>query len=258
MPAMILVEIAGPILRIALNRPEKRNAIDELAIAELRAAIEGVSDNADVRVVMISGNGPDFCAGMDLNAMAESGDTSKNDGALEFLESAERLADLYRALRDCPMPVIAAVKGRSLGGGCGLAMACDVILAAESAKFGFPEVNIGFVPAIVMSLLRRSVGEKRAFDLLALGEPVTAREAFDLGMITRVYPDSEFDTSVAAYVAALAAKSASAMELTKKLFYEIDGLSFDAALNAGTQVNAIARTTADARRGFEQFGKRKR
>jgi methylglutaconyl-CoA hydratase len=160
--------------------------------------------------------------------------------------------------RDCPKPVVAAVRGRALGGGCGLAMACDAILASESARFGFPEVNIGFVPAIVMSLLRRSVGEKRAFELLASGEPVPAREACDLGMITRVYPDPDFDASTAEYVTALAGKSASAVALTKKLFYSIDNLSFDAALDAGTQVNAIARTTADARSGFEQFGKRKR
>jgi len=248
------VETAGAILKVTLNRPEKRNAIDERMIAELRAALEKASGEADARVVLIAGEGPDFCAGMDLSAMAES----DNDGALEFLESAARLADLYRALRDCPKPVVAAVKGRALGGGCGLAMACDAILAAESAQFGFPEVNIGFVPAIVMSLLRRSVGEKRAFELLASGEPVPAREACDLGMITRAYPDSDFDASGAAYTAALAAKSASAMALTKKLLYAIDGMSFDAALDAGTQVNAIARTTADARRGFEQFGKRKR
>jgi methylglutaconyl-CoA hydratase len=248
------VEAAEAVLRVTLNRPEKRNALEEQTIAELRAAIDKASDEPGLRAVLIAGEGPDFCAGMDLGVMAASMDA----GALEFLESAERLAGLYRALRDCPKPVIAAVKGCALGGGCGLAMACDLILAAESAKFGFPEVNIGFVPAIVMSLLRRSVGEKRAFELLASGEPADARTAYDLGMLTRVYPDADFDTSVAAYVAALASKSASAMGLTKKLFYAIDGMSFDAALDAGTQVNAIARTTADARRGFEQFGRRKR
>jgi methylglutaconyl-CoA hydratase len=251
---LIQVEIDGAVLRLTLNRPEKRNAIDELTISESRAAIDGVSGNADIRVVAIAGQGPDFCAGMDLAMMA----SSNNAGALEFLESAGQLAGLYRALRHCPKPVVAAVKGRALGGGCGLAMACDAILASESALFGFPEVNIGFVPAIVMSLLRRSVGEKRAFELLASGEPVRAGEAYDLGMITRVYPDSDFDASVAAYVTALAGKSASAVSLTKKLFYSIDNMSFDAALEAGAQVNAIARTTADARRGFEQFGKRKR
>jgi methylglutaconyl-CoA hydratase len=244
----------GIVFRVTLDRPEKRNAIDERMIAELRAALEKASGSAEVRVVLLAGEGPDFCAGMDLAMMAESG----NDGALDFLESAQRLADLYRAFRDHPKPIVALVKGRALGGGCGLAMACDAVLAAESATFGFPEVNIGFVPAIVMSLLRRSVGEKRAFDLLASGEPVGAREACDIGMITGVYPDADFDASVAAYAAALAAKSESAIRLTKKLLHIIDGMSFDASLDAGAQVNAIARTTADARRGFEQFGKRKR
>jgi methylglutaconyl-CoA hydratase len=251
---LIKIETAGAVLRVTLNRPEKRNAIDEGTIAELRAALDKAAAAADVHVVLIGGEGPDFCAGMDLATMAEP----VGDGALEFLESAQRLADLYRAFRDHPEPVVAAVKGRALGGGCGLAMSCDAVLAAESASFGFPEVNIGFVPAIVMSLLRRSVGEKRAFELLASGEPVRAREACDIGMITRVYPDSEFDVSVAAYAEALTAKSASAMGLTKRLLYAIDGMSFDAALDAGTHVNAIARTTADARRGFEQFRKRKR
>lgn len=250
---MTRFEIDGAVARITLARPEKRNAIDDRMIAELRGALANAA-SAEVRVVLLAGEGPDFCTGMDLTALAEAADHE----ALEFLESAERLADLYRALRDHPKPVVAAVKGRALGGGCGLAMACDAVLAAESAKFGFPEVNIGFVPAIVMSLLRRSVGEKRAFDLLASGEPVPAREACDLGMITRVFPNADFDASVAAYVAALAAKSASAIGLTKKLLYAIDAMDFDAALKAGAQANAIARTTADARRGFEQFRKRKR
>lgn len=250
---MIRSETSGAVARLTLNRPEKRNAIDERMIAELRAALEKAAGETDVRVVLLAAEGPDFCAGMDLTMMAES----NNAGAHEFLESAERLAHLYRAFRDHPKPVVAAVRGRALGGGCGLAMACDAILAAESTLFGFPEVNIGFVPAIVMSLLRRSVGEKRAFELLVSGEPVHAREACDAGMITRVYPDSDFDASVAGYVGALAAKSASAVGLTKKLLYAIDGMSFGAALAAGTHVNAIARTTEDARRGFEQFGKRK-
>jgi methylglutaconyl-CoA hydratase len=250
---LIRIETAGAIARVTLNRPEKRNAIDEPMIVELRSAIEKVSRETDVRVVLLAGEGPDFCAGMDLGAMA----ASATGDALEFLESAQRLADLYRAFRDHPQPVVAAVRGRALGGGCGLAMACDAILAAESAYFGFPEVNVGFVPAVVMSLLRRSVGEKRAFELLVSGKPVHAREACEMGMITQVYSDPDFDASVAAYIAMLAAKSASAVGLTKKLLYAIDSMSFEAALAAGTQVNAIARTTEDARRGFEQFRKRK-
>ncbi len=250
---MLKYGVAGAIARITLNRPEKRNAIDERMIADLRDAIEKSSGDTDARALLVAAEGSDFCAGMDLQMMAET----SNAGANEFLKAAERLADLYQSLRDHPKPVIAAVRGRALGGGCGLAMACDAVLAAESAKFGFPEVNIGFVPAIVMVLLRRSVGEKQAFQLLTSGEPVDARRACELGMITRVFPDSELDAAVEEYAATLAAKSASALGLTKELLYTIDAMSFEAALEAGAEINAIARMTEDAKRGFERFGKRK-
>jgi methylglutaconyl-CoA hydratase len=204
---LIKFNVTGSLARITLNRPKKRNAIDEQMIEDLREAIEKSCIEADVRVVMLAAEGPDFCAGMDLQMMADTA----NAGATEFLKSAERLADLYQSLRDHPKPVVAVVHGRALGGGCGLAMACDAVLATESAKFGFPEVNIGFVPAIVMSLLRRTTGEKRAFDLATSGEPIDAREACELGMITRVFPDPEFEASVQTYVASLAAKSTSAI-----------------------------------------------
>lgn len=250
---MIRFEITGAVARITLNRPEKRNAINEQMIAELREAVEKSSVDPEIRAVLLDAEGPDFCAGMDLQMMAESA----SGDLQEFRESAERLADLYQSFRDHPRPVIAAVRGRALGGGCGLAMACDVVLAAESAKFGFPEVNIGFVPAIVMSLLRRTTGEKTAFDLLTSGQLIEARRACDLGMITRVCPDAGLAASVESYVAGLTAKSASAVALTKELLYSIDGMSFEAALDAGVEVNAVARTTGDARRGFEQFANKK-
>lgn len=244
---------AGAAARITLSRPEKRNAIDGRMMAELSEALAKAAADAATRVVVLDAEGPDFCAGMDLQMMAET----VNAGAEEFSKQAERLASLYQSLRDHPKPVIAAVKGRALGGGSGLAMACDVVLAAESAKFGFPEVNIGFVPAIVTVFLRRSVGEKQAFDLLTSGEPIDARRACELGMITRVFLDAEFEASVEAYVAKLAAKSTSAVGMTKELLYTIDGLSFEAALQAGAEMNALARATEDAKRGFERFAKRK-
>ena len=250
---MLKYDDDGAVARITLSRPEKRNAINEKLIGDLGGAVYKSSNDSTARVVLLAAEGPDFCAGMDLQMMAES----QHAGAQEFLKSAERLADLYQSFRDHPKPVIAAVQGRALGGGCGLALACDVVLAADSARFGFPEINIGFVPAIVTVLLRRTVGEKQAFEVLTSGEPVEARRACELGMITRVYPDSEFDASVEAYVARLAAKSASAVGMTKELLYAIDGMSFEAALEAGAEMNAIARMTEDAKRGFARFAKRK-
>lgn len=250
---MIKYAAGAQIARITLARPEKRNAIDDRMIAELSEALDRAAGEAETRVVLLAAEGPDFCAGMDLAMMAESGDA----GAMELLKAAERLADLYRAIRKHPKPVVAAVRGRALGGGCGLAMACDVVVAAESAKLGFPEVTIGFVPAIVMSMVRRMTGEKRAFELLTSGQPISAWEACEIGLVTRTIPDAEFDVTVEAYVAGLAAKPQSAIALTKKLLYSIDGMNFDAALDAGSAMNALARMTKEARQGFENFARSK-
>src|SRR5579871_5181066 len=240
------------VVRITLNRPEKRNALDDAMITGLEHALVRSMLEKGARVVLITGAGADFCSGMDLRQLEETSD----QGVEKNMESAGALGGFYRALRRHRFPVVAAVQGRALGGGCGLANACDVVLAAESAQFGYPEVKIGFVPAIVMSMLRRSVGEKTAFDLLTSGEPIAASEALSIGLITRVYPDSEFKTGVDAYVSALAQKSASAISLTKKLLTHIDGMSFDAAIEAGAQMNAIGRMTGDAREGFERFTKK--
>jgi methylglutaconyl-CoA hydratase len=246
-----VVRVEGSVARITLNRPEKRNALNSALLEGLAESLKRAGEDESARVVVIGGAGQDFCAGMDIVMLRETADA----GVLEHLESARKLADLYSAMRHHRLPVVAAVHGRALGGGCGLATACDVVLAAESAQFGYPEVNIGFVPAIVTSLLRRSVGEKQAFELLTRGEPIGAAEACRMGLVTRVYPDAEFESRVAAYVGALADKPASAIGLTKRLLHHIDGLPFQAALEAGVEINALARMTEDARRGFRSFGK---
>jgi methylglutaconyl-CoA hydratase len=151
---------------------------------------------------------------------------------------------------------VAAVRGRALAGGCGIATAADIILATESAQFGYPEVKIGFVPAMVMAILRRSVSEKRAFELLTSGEIIPAQTAFEIGMINRIFTDGTFDSEVQSYTTQLASRSPSALTLTKSLLYQIDGMAFEAALSAGVQTNAIARLTEDCRRGVEQFLKK--
>jgi methylglutaconyl-CoA hydratase len=245
--------VSSAIVKITLNRPEKRNALDDSMIAGLEHALVRSMVEKTARVVLISGMGADFCAGMDLRQLQETSD----QGVEKNLESAGVLGGFYRALRRHRFPVVAAVQGRALGGGCGLANACDVVLAAESAQFGYPEVNIGFVPAIVMSMLRRSVGEKRAFDLLVSGKPIDAQEALEIGLVSKVFPDARFQSSVDTYLSNLAEKPATAVTLTKKLFYETDGMSFDAAIESGVRMNALARMTADARTGFKRFAKKK-
>jgi methylglutaconyl-CoA hydratase len=245
----LLYESDGAIARLTLNRPEKRNALDRELISELLAALESSCGDARLRVLVIRGAGKDFCAGADLAELEKS----IRAGVLENISDARHLANLFRAIREHPLPVLAAVHGRALAGGCGLATACDLVLAAESAQFGYPEVNIGFVPAMVMAMLRRSVSEKAAFELVATGEAIPAARAAELGLVQRLFTDDSFEAGVNDFAEKLAAKPASAIALFKRLLYQIDALPFSAALESGIQVNAIARMSDDCRRGVEKF-----
>ena len=161
--------------------------------------------------------------------------------------------ELYSLVRRVRVPVVAAVRGRALAGGCGLATACDIVLASASARFGYPEVKIGFVPAMVMAILRRNVSEKRAFELITRGAEISAAEAERLGLVNRVFEDADFESSVERYVADFERVSRSAVQLTKRLLYHIDGLTFDAALRAGADTNTLARMTEDCRAGVARF-----
>jgi methylglutaconyl-CoA hydratase len=249
----ILYNADGAVARITLNRPEKRNALNDEVIAALKDTLALAAEEEQVRVVLLTGAGQDFCAGADLAAF----DQAAEAGVLDHLATAHELADLFLAIRHHPKPVVAAVRGRALAGGCGLATACDVVLAAESAQFGYPEVKIGFIPAMVMAILRRSVGEKQAFELLTTGDSIGTVYAQSIGLINRVFPDETFDASVEAYVELLAARPASAVSLTKSLLYHIDGMTFDASIEAGARANALARMTVDAKLGIKRFARNK-
>lgn len=250
--AKLLYEVDQGVARITLNRPEKRNALDTDLIAELGNAIEKSGLDAGVRVVLLKGEGKDFCSGMDLGELQ----TSLGAGLLENRAGARSLARIFLAMRRHPRPIVAAVHGRALAGGCGVATAADIVLAARSAQFGYTEVNIGFVPATVMAILRRSVNEKRAFELIATGEIISAQTAFDCGLVNRIFLDETFASDVEAYVSKLAAKPAAAITLSKHLLYHIDAMGFEAAIDAGVDMNAIARTTEDFKLGVERFLKK--
>jgi len=245
---LIQCEAADNVARITLKRPEKRNALNTEMLTALREALQRAADDRTVRLVLIQGAGQDFCAGLDLNEVLKS-----SEDVTESLASARRLGDLYIAMRRHPKPIVAAVRGSAIGGGAGLATASDLILASESAVFGYPEVKLGFIPAIVTTMLRRAVNERIAFELAVDAEPISAQRALAIGLINRVYPDDEFESAVDHYVSALAKKSATAMSLSKTLLYQMDGLSFEAAIEAGVQANALARMTDDFKAGVEQF-----
>ncbi|MEJ2311879.1 MAG: enoyl-CoA hydratase-related protein [Gemmatimonadales bacterium] len=235
--------------RIALDRPRQRNALNAALVAELKVALALADADERVRVVMLTGEGPDFCAGADLREVQDSIEA----GVLESLADAESLGELFLLLRKLRKPVVAAVHGRALAGGCGLATACDLVVAASDSQFGYPEVRLGFVPAMVMAILRRSVGEKRAFELIVLGDRIDAETAREYGLVSRVFPAEEFEAHAEEYVVRLAERSASALALSKQLLYQIDGMSFEAAIRTGAEVNAIARLTPDCQEGIRRF-----
>jgi methylglutaconyl-CoA hydratase len=248
----ILYVVDGSIARITLNRPDKRNALDNEIISEVRDAVSRSARDEAVRVVLLTGAGKDFCSGADLAGLQKSAGA----GVVENMANARNMAELFVEMRRHPRPIVAAVRGRALAGGCGLATACDLILASETAQFGYPEVNIGFIPAMVMAILRRSVSEKRALELIIRGEIVSSSSAAEIGMINRVFPDDSFDAQVEEYLGQLASKSASAVSLAKSLLYHMDGMTFESAIDAGVQLNVIARMTDDCKRGVEKFLKK--
>src|SRR4051812_5646614 len=184
----VVVTVEGPIGFITLARPEKKNALDRMTADELAQALFALSEGR-VRVVAIDGEGPDFCAGADLGALEEMLDAPRQ----VHIDDAKALGHVFHTIRRMDKPVVALVKGRAYAGGAGLASACDIVLAHEEAKFAYPEVTIGFVPAMVMTMLRRSVGEKQAFDLVSTGRILSADEALAMGLVSRVFSGPEFD-----------------------------------------------------------------
>lgn len=245
----VLVSVDDGVLTATLNRAEKRNAIDTRMMEGLMAALERADLDADVRVVALRGAGKDWSAGMDLAELLESAERS----AEENRRAALAFGEIFLTMRRLPKPVVAVVHGRALAGACGLATACDLVLATATSQFGYPEVQRGFVPAIVMTMLRRCVGEKAAFDLAATGRVVGAEEALRLGLVSRVFDDEEFDARVSEVLAGLASLSPTSLALTKQQFYQLDGLSFEAGIRLGADVNAISRTTVDFRAAISRF-----
>lgn len=247
---MVLAE--GPtdgVLHLTLNRPEKRNALNGALVEALSQELDEAAGNDQVRVVVLRGNGPDFCSGADLAEL----EAVAGMGPERSLMDADRMGRLFTAMRRFPRPIVAAVHGRALAGGCGLATACDLILARDDARFGFPEVHLGFVPAMVMTLLRRKVVEGQAFELVTMGHRVDAAEAYRIGLVNRVLPSEFFGVEVAAFVRELAARPASAVELTKRLLYGLDGVSVEEGIARGAEVNSLARSTEACQAGVRAF-----
>jgi methylglutaconyl-CoA hydratase len=234
---------------IRLNRPDKRNALNGALVRSLKEALRTSAADPDVRAVLLSGAGKDFCSGADLAELERIAGMGMEESRADALS----LAELFTLVREHPRPVVAAVQGRALAGGCGLATACDLVLARADARFGYPEVHLGFVPAMVMSILRRKVTESVAFELAVLGERITAARAAEIGLVNRVLPEEGFEGAVEAFMADLASRPPGAVGMTKRLLYDLDGLGLAEGLAVGAEVNARARTSQECRTGVRRF-----
>jgi methylglutaconyl-CoA hydratase len=251
--ATISVADEASIRTITLNRPERRNAMTPDMQLELIGAMEeAVADRC--RVVVLCGAGEAFCSGLDLQALHDpSGKTAADHQA-----DAERVARLFRTLYELPMPTIAAVHGAAMAGGAGIAICCDFTLAVPAAKFGFPEVRIGFVPALVSVFLALQMGDKRTRDILLTGRHFDAAEAYRLGIVNEIVAPEGLMERVRALAQTLGANSPGSLAATKRLMAAQHKAWIDSAIALAMEANARARETGDLREGLAAyFEKRK-
>jgi len=238
----------GPVATLTLNRPEKRNAISFELIDDLLRAFDEVA-KSDAIVLIITGAGKAFCSGMDLeNLKALLGRTSEQN-----LQDSQTMVKLFRSLYEFPKVTIAAVNGPAIAGGTGLALLCDFTIAVPEAKFGYTEVRIGFVPAIVSTFLLRQIGEKQARDLLLTGRLFDAEEAMRLGLLSEIVSLENLMPRARALADVLLANSAASLRATKKLLTDHANAELEAQIDAAVRENAAIRTTADFREGITSF-----
>jgi len=238
----------GRIATITLNRPEKRNAISYELIDELLAAFDQITQSSAL-VLILTGTGKAFCSGMDLDDLQQLlGRTPEQN-----IKDSETMAKLFRSLYDFPKPTIAAVNGAAIAGGCGLATLCDFTLAVPEAKFGYSEVRIGFVPAIVSAFLLRQIGEKHARDLLLTGKIINADEAQRFGMVNEVVSAERLLPRAQEIAAQLIENSPASLTATKRLLNDFGGHDLNAQLQLAVKENAAIRSTDDFREGISSF-----
>jgi methylglutaconyl-CoA hydratase len=238
---------------VTLDRPDKRNAISYELIADLLAALDEIAKSS-AQVLVLTGAGKAFCSGMDLdNLKALSGRSPEQN-----LKDSETMARLFRSIYDFPKPTIAAVNGAAIAGGCGLATLCDFTLAVPEAKFGYTEVRIGFVPAIVSTFLLRQIGEKHARDLLLTGRIIDANEAYRMGLINEVVPAEKLLPRARELAMQLMENSPASLTSTKRLLSEQARAELDMQIQAAVRANAGIRSTHDFREGISSFLEKRR
>jgi methylglutaconyl-CoA hydratase len=249
----ILHKLDNNIAEVILNRPEKMNSLDETLIEELTSLFSDISANNSIKSVVLTGAGGNFCSGLYLEYLQKISRYS----ILENKKDSEKFRDMLLTIYNCPKPVIAKVSGYAIAGGCGIASVCDIIAADETAKFGYTEVKIGFIPAIVMVFLLKRISETHAKDLLLTSRIIDANEAAKIGLVNYVVSKDELDSRVSELCNTLSENSSSSIALTKQMFRNISGMGFEEALEYACSLNAITRITDDCKAGIAKFLERK-
>jgi enoyl-CoA hydratase/carnithine racemase len=245
---VVRVEVADGVARLTLNRPEVRNALNAAMLSELEASLRRLEEDPAAHVVVLRGAGDRaFCAGADLKHVADRGTT------LQARESFGGLARILELMARMRTPVVAQVHGYALAGGCGLAAGADIVVAADDAVFGLPEIKVGLLPLIVMAPILRAVGRKRGMLMILSGESVSAREACEMGLVSRVVPRAELERAVDGLARTLAAYSPTALGLAKEAAATAPGMEYGAALRYLRELLTLVALSDDAREGIAAF-----
>ena len=244
----LLVNVQDGVASVTLNRPDVRNALSATLIRELEQALATLEADPAARIIVLSGAGDKaFCAGADLKGVGDRGTT------LQARESFGGLARILEAMARMKTPVIAKVHGFALAGGCGLAAGCDIVVAADDAVFGLPEIKIGLLPLIVMAPILRSVGRKRGMLMILSGEQVSAREAYEMGLVSRLVPRAALSPAVDALARTLAGFSPTALGLAKEAAATVAGMEYGASLRYLREMITLVALSDDAREGIKAF-----
>jgi methylglutaconyl-CoA hydratase len=246
----IAYSVEQRVAHIVLNRPDKRNAFNAELVSELWQAFQQAEQNPEVKIILLRANGQVFSAGADLGYLQGM----QNYTFEQNKADSKGLAALYQYIYEHPKVVVAQIEGHALAGGCGLATVCDFSFAVPEALFGYTEVKIGFIPAIVMVFLLRKIGEGKAKELLLTGKMIPAATAQAYGLINEVIPAEQIQTQVAKFIQQLCAEaSGDALSLTKKMIAQVQEKGLDAGLDYAAEQNALARNTPDCKRGIQAF-----
>jgi len=252
--ANLRVERQGPVIRVALARPEARNAFDDVLIEELTRAFRGAAEDAAARAVILSGDGPSFCAGADVAWMRRAGAYSRAENEAD----AEKMARMLRAIDACPKPVVALAHGAAIGGGVGLLAAADIAIAAEGTVFSLSEVKLGILPSVISPYVLRAIGPRFARDLFLTGERFDAREALRIGLVHRVVPAEALAEEGRRKVVSLLTSGPEAVGVAKRLIEQVSGLNPEQAMPLTVRTIAERRASAEAKEGLTAFLEKRR